>query len=97
MTAEIPFHKSGALGWTILAGGVLAWDVTAPETLSAAFRRSRKHPVGKIAVNLSWMLLTAHLIGAIPERIDPIHRSGVELRKIVYKSYGKRTLPALRS
>jgi hypothetical protein len=48
--------------------GVVAWNVTAPEDemMSDAFRRG-----GPVVVGV-WALLTAHLLGVIPGRYDPL-------------------------
>lgn len=41
--------------------------------MSEAFLEASRHPVyGKIIWG-SWVVLTAHLFGAIPKRYDPIH------------------------
>lgn len=63
--------RNGAIGWAALAAGVLAWDLMAEETLTGAFRRARQHPAGLAAVAVTWGILTAHLFGALPRRMDP--------------------------
>jgi hypothetical protein len=68
-----PWFKTGALGWVLVGGVVLAWDLTAPETLSDAFRRARGNPAGAAAVALSWGVVTAHLYGKLPKAADPLH------------------------
>lgn len=78
MSAQQPFLKSGSLGWTALATGVIVWDVLAPETLSSAFRRAHTHKASNMAVKISWAILTAHLFGWLPEKADPM-RMGVRV------------------
>lgn len=67
-----PFHQSGGAGWVLLAGLVVTWDATAPETMSAAFRRACSTPGGKAVVVAGWTVLTAHLLSVLPERADPL-------------------------
>lgn len=68
-----PWFRSGTVGWILLGAGVLAWDLTAPETLSEAFRRAHQHPASKVVVIAAWGTLTLHLFNKIPERADPLH------------------------
>jgi hypothetical protein len=50
---------------------ILAWDLVAPETLSAAFARApRWVAVGSTAV------VCAHLFDLLPEQVDPLHQLG---------------------
>jgi hypothetical protein len=58
--------KRGA-GWACIAAFVIAYDMTAEETLSSCFRRHRTNPV-VIAI---WGSLTLHLFGALPPKYDP--------------------------
>lgn len=57
-----------------IAVGAVAWDAYAPETLSGAFSRGRRHPAGRILVPAGWLVLTAHLFGALPPQVDPFHQ-----------------------
>ena len=66
-----PWFKGGGGGWLVIGTLALAWDVAAPETLSAAFQRARCSPVGYAAVVVAWAFLTAHLFQLLPERADP--------------------------
>jgi hypothetical protein len=67
----------GKHGWAIVAATVLAVDTFATDTMSEAYANLREHQkptyralaVGCLAVT------TSHLLGIIPERIDPFHRS----------------------
>jgi hypothetical protein len=69
--ATVRRRLSGGVGWLGLAVLVVAWDLVAPETLSSAFDRARSSPVGASVVLVSWGLLTGHLFGLLPERVDP--------------------------
>jgi hypothetical protein len=66
-------EHSGTVGWGLLAAGVAVWDLTAPESLTAAFKRgtanekSRPYVVGALGVT------ALHLMGAIPRAIDPFY------------------------
>lgn len=59
--------------WLAIAGAVIAWDITARETLSGA--------VGRYHQSRPWLTravvtyLAAHLLGLIPARGDPLHVS----------------------
>jgi len=61
----------GHLGWAALAAGVIAWDVLAEETLSSAFRRGLDNNHLRPLVVGAWALTTCHLMGVLPERVDP--------------------------
>lgn len=64
-------ERSGTLGWGILIGGVLAWDILAPETLSGAVDRALdKHP---LLTTLAIGTTALHLLNVLPEQIDPLH------------------------
>lgn len=65
-----PWHKTGWPGWAVLAVGVLAWDLLAPESMSHAFRRTRQHPASFVAAAVTWTYLTAHLFEIIPRDYD---------------------------
>jgi hypothetical protein len=71
--AAMPWYKGGGAGWLVIAALVVAWDLAAPETLSAAFRRARSGPIGSAVVIAAWACLTAHLFQALPDRADPFH------------------------
>lgn len=70
-------HSDAA--WVTLAAGVIAYEASAPEgeLLSQAVGRYRqRHPV---IVTLAVLYLAAHLLRAIPPRIDPLHQMAVRL------------------
>jgi hypothetical protein len=66
-----PWFKGGGGGWFVIGTLALAWDLAAPETLSAAFQRARGNRASGAVVVVAWALLTAHLFQLLPERADP--------------------------
>ncbi len=65
---------TGARGWTLVAGVVIAIDATARpgHTLSEQFDRWLvTHP--KLTV-YGTLLVTAHLLNILPPAVDPVHR-----------------------
>lgn len=69
------FSKVGTLGWVGLAGYVIAWDIFAPETLSAAADRALEHRAMKY---VAWGLggaVTAHVLNLVNPKYDPIQRT----------------------
>ena len=87
-----PWSQGGGAGWLVIGVLVLAWDVAAPETLSAAFHRARSGPVGGTAVAVAWALLTGHLFEVLPERADPFRLSIDTVRKSLQRG-DKRMVP----
>lgn len=73
--------RKGSAGWCYGAIGVILWDVLAEEDeqLTGAFRRGFKSR--KLLVGCSWMYLTGHLFGAIPNQYDIIHHIGTICRR----------------
>lgn len=71
-TPDAPHH--GTVGWGLLAAGVLAWDIFAPETLSSAVDRALEHPRGRYAAIGGVAVTSAHLLNLLPERYDPFVR-----------------------
>lgn len=65
----------GTLGWGIVAGFVVAWDVLAPETLSHAVDRALERPIGKYAAIGAVAVTGAHLLNVLPESIDPFPKA----------------------
>lgn len=58
-------NLSPALGWLAIAAVVLVWDVVNVRSLTSY---ARSHPVG------TWLVggvVSAHLLGRLPERLDP--------------------------
>ncbi len=62
----MPTMTPGERAWLWLAGGIIAWDVLGPETLSAAAARHRRK---------TWIIgavVLGHLTTSLPARADPI-------------------------
>jgi hypothetical protein len=68
--------RRGSTGWIYGAAGIIIWDLLAgeEEQLTAAFRRGFK--TRKVLVGASWLYLTGHLFGVIPEQFDIVHIAG---------------------
>lgn len=64
-------RRGGGIGWVVLAGYVAWWDLTQPETLSAAFWRGVIGRRRRLVV-ATWAYLTAHLFHLIPGWLDPL-------------------------
>ena len=69
---KLRFHQSGGAGWVLLALVVVGWDIAAPETMSAAFRRATATPGRRIAVAAAVAVVVAHLFDVLPEGADPL-------------------------
>lgn len=54
--------KAGTLGWAVLGGFVLGWDLFAPETLSSAVDRALETRMGKVASTAGVLVVGAHLL-----------------------------------
>ena len=89
VTAARPWFKGGGAGWLVIAALVVVWDVTAPETLSAAFSRARSGPIGSTVVVMGWAFVTGHLFHVIPERADPIAALCATGRQAVKRGSGQ--------
>jgi hypothetical protein len=89
--AAKPWLQGGA-GWLVIGALVLAWDVAAPETLTAAFQRARSGPVSGTAVAVAWALLTGHLFDVLPRRADPFRISIEPVRNALQRG-DKRMVP----
>jgi hypothetical protein len=87
-----PWLQGGGAGWLVIGVLVLAWDVAAPETLSAAFQRARSGPVSGTAVAVAWALLTGHLFDVLPKRADPFGLSIDTVRNALQRG-DKRMVP----
>jgi hypothetical protein len=72
-SVRLPFRQSGGAGWLLLTVLVVAWDIAAPETMSAAFRRATATPAGRVVVMTTWGVITAHLFSALPRAVDPLY------------------------
>jgi len=91
-SAVKPWLLGGGAGWLVIGVLVLAWDVAAPETLTAAFQRARSGPVSGTAVAVAWALLTGHLFDVLPERADPFRLSIDSVRNALQRG-DKRMVP----
>lgn len=65
-------HDHPEVGWVAVVALVVAADVTGSRTMSELFRTASRHPVAGPFVYAGWGLLTAHLLGFIPPKYDPI-------------------------
>ncbi len=81
---SIDKDKIGTYGWYGLIIYVIAWDVTARETLTDAFDRGMNHPVIRWIACILWGLVTAHLFRVIPKHYDPLFR----VTEYIAKKYG---------
>ena len=86
--------RAGTWGWVALAAGVLAWDLLAHETLTAAFRRAHGHPASLVAVGVAWGLLTGHLFGVLGDA-DPLRREHVASATAMARRTVQRRVPVL--
>jgi hypothetical protein len=84
-----PWFKGGGGGWFVIGTLALAWDLAAPETLSAAFQRARGNRAGGAVVVVAWALLTAHLFQLLPERADPFRGPVDAARKALQRGTGE--------
>jgi hypothetical protein len=73
-TMKYQKHNHPGWGWIALAVLVAAADTTGERTMSDAFREASRHPVLGPPVIAGWCVLTAHLLGYLPPRLDPFHR-----------------------
>lgn len=86
----------GSKGWVAVAAVVVAAELLDEKTMSEAFRVASRHPVYGPIVLSAWTILTAHLIGVIPVKYDPITlfwAYAILKRKAKVPIHG--TLPAL--
>lgn len=73
--------RRGSTGWIYVAAGIIIWDCLAPEDeqLTRAFRRGLE--TRRVLVGASWLYLTGHLFGVIPDEYDIIHVAGLQYRR----------------
>ena len=62
----------GTIGWVAVSTVVVLAELLDEKTMSEAFRAASRHPVYGPAVIAAWGILTAHLLGLIPVKYDPI-------------------------
>lgn len=79
-----PESHAGDLGWALLAGGIIAWDVFAPETLSSAADRYLEHPVGKYIALGATAIVAAHVVNLFDnyDIPDPIQKANEMLDRV---------------
>lgn len=66
--------SAGDKAWLTLGVGIVAWEIFGSELLSQAYDRYvDSHP---ILARLLPIILTAHVINAIPSKYDPVHQGG---------------------
>jgi hypothetical protein len=87
--ATTPWYTRGGAGWLAIGALVVAWDLTAPETLSEAFRRARSGPISSMVVVVTWACLTGHLFQVIPHQADPFHALLIIARRPVKRESGQ--------
>lgn len=75
-TAARPADKA----WLALAGLIVTWEIMSPEgeLLSEAVDRYRHHH--PFVTNAAILVVSLHLLRAIPSRWDPLHRLAVVRR-----------------
>lgn len=64
-------ERHGGTGWAVLFTFVAWWDLTQPETLSAAFWRGLLGRRRRLVAG-GWLYLTAHLFHLLPAWLDPL-------------------------
>lgn len=62
----------GSKGWIAAGAVVVAAELLDERTMSEAFKAASRHPVYGPVVISAWGILTAHLLGIIPGKYDPI-------------------------
>ena len=77
-------EHSGDIGWGLLVGGIIAWDVLAPETLSSAADRYLEHPVGKYIALGATAIVAAHVVNLFDnyDIPDPIQKANDYLGRV---------------
>lgn len=62
--------------WTAIGAGVLAYDILCPqgETLSEGMDGALERPFGRYLAIGAVAITGAHLLNALPERLDPLHQ-----------------------
>lgn len=67
-----------------LATGVVTWDLLAPagQTISEAADDYLTRPRSRLVTEAGLLLLYLHVSNRLPDRLDPIHRAFVSLKRI---------------
>lgn len=62
----------GAQAWTAMGLSILLVDLLSETTLSDSFQAFSRTPAGRVVTTASWLYLTAHMFGLIPQHRDPL-------------------------
>lgn len=73
--------KIGSLGWAALCAGVLAWDVFAGETLSAAAERGLQNKYTGPFIMATIGYVSCHLAGILPPQADVLKSFASRVRR----------------
>lgn len=88
------------LAWVGLFVYVAAYDSWAllreAETLSAAFGRGMRHHHARWPVFMLWAVVTGHLFGLLPRRLDPFHGyANIFPRVLAIRTHKSLTSPSV--
>lgn len=74
--------RSSEKAWVALAAGVVIYDAVCPEgeSLSEGVDRALKHPRYRLVTIGAVWVVSAHLLNALPQIVDPIHIVFASLR-----------------
>lgn len=88
--------RKGSAGWCYAAIGIIIWDTLAAddEKLTHAFRRGLKSR--KLLVGCTWIYLTGHLFGVVPDRYDLFYLITTECARR-YDDYQLRQAGSVRA
>jgi hypothetical protein len=68
--------------WVTLGLGVIGWNLMCEEGCTFSERMDEWLTAHPVATRAGVLVLTAHLINAVPNRLDPVHWGFVALRRI---------------
>lgn len=75
-----PESRAANIGWALIVGGVAAWDMFAPETLSHGVDRALERPYARYAAIGAIAVTSAHLLNVFDQlgipNADPIAAIG---------------------
>lgn len=66
----------GYNGWAAVVAVVAVADLKDGQTMSQTFKDLSRNPVTAPFITITWVLLTMHLFGLLPEKLDPFHSIG---------------------
>lgn len=72
--------KSSDYAWMTLGAGVLGYDILCGEGLTLSERVDDWLTTHPVATRAAVIILAAHLINAVPERVDIVHQGFIVLR-----------------